>query len=69
MHARKTAHRAAEIVDHPSDLAVLFLANVWDVALPEQLLAIVRRPLKYHSGLPYRQEQPRPRDDAGQNIY
>ena len=56
MHARKTTHRGAEIIDHPNNPAVLFLANVWDVALTEQLLAIVRRPFKYHSGLPYCQE-------------
>ncbi|MCK5381967.1 MAG: hypothetical protein KAJ81_10870, partial [Candidatus Latescibacteria bacterium] len=54
--ARETAKRAAEIVDHPNDLAILFLVNVWSVSKVDEVIALVRRVVNYHHGGPYWKE-------------
>ena len=54
--ARETAKRAAEIVDHPNDLAILFLVNVWSVSRVDEVIALVRRVVNYHHGGPYWKE-------------
>jgi hypothetical protein len=59
------ARMAAEHVDHPSDLAILFLANVWNVNKAEEVLQLFRRVADYHHGRPYWKEQ-RTRADLGE---
>ena len=51
--ARETAERAAEFVDDPCDLGILFLANVWNVAKAEGVIGLIRRVVNYHHGRPY----------------
>ena len=46
------AHFARRI-DHPSDLGILFLANVYNIQKADRLANLVRRVLNYHQGLPY----------------
>ncbi|MAE62917.1 MAG: hypothetical protein CMJ18_01485 [Phycisphaeraceae bacterium] len=67
--AEQTARHAAEIVDHPSDLAILFLANIWDVAQTARLRDIIRRVCNYHHGRPYWVDAPGSRDGDGQDIF
>ena len=54
--ARETTRQTAEIIDDPTDLGILFLANVWDVAKSDELLALVRRVVNFHHGRPYWKE-------------
>jgi len=54
--AKDAARKAAEIVDHPSDLAILFLANTWSVNKIAEVNDVVRRVVNYHHGLPYWRE-------------
>lgn len=61
--ACETARRAAEIVDHPSDLAILFLTNTWCVNKIAEINDVVRRVVNYHSGLPYWQDAERGADE------
>lgn len=57
--AREAASKVAEIIDHPSDLAILFLTNTWCVNKIAEVNDIVRRVVNYHCGLPYWKEADR----------
>ena len=54
--AREVARRFAEIVDHPCDLAILFLANVYTIRQLDPVVDLVRRVVSYHHGQPYWEE-------------
>ena len=54
--ARETTRQVAEIIDDPTDLGILFLANVWDVGKTDELLDLVRRVVNFHHGRPYWKE-------------
>ena len=54
--ARESAGRAAEIVDDPCDLGILFGANVWNVRKTDEMLQLIRRVVNYHHGRPYWEE-------------
>ncbi len=51
--ARKTARLFSRQIDHPSDLAILFLANVFNIQKADRVADLVRRVANYHRGLPY----------------
>ena len=51
--AREAARRFAELVDHPCDLAILFLANVYTIKPLDQGVDLIRRVVNYHHGRPY----------------
>ena len=54
--ARETTRQVAEIIDDPTDLGILFLANVWDIRGTDQLLDHFRRVVNFHHGRPYWKE-------------
>ena len=54
--ARETTRQVAELIDDPTDLGILFLANVWDVGKSDELLDFVRRVVNFHHGRPYWKE-------------
>ena len=54
--ARETTMRAGEIVDELSDLGILFLSNVWNVAKCDRVIAVIRRVVNFHHGRPYEEE-------------
>ena len=51
--AREAARIFAERIEHPSDLAILFLANVYNIQKVDRIADLVRRVANYHQGLPY----------------
>lgn len=51
--ARQAAEIFSRIIDHPSDLAILFLANVFNIRKVDRIADVVRRVTNYHLGLPY----------------
>ena len=54
--AREAARIFAERIEHPSDLAILFLANVYNIQKVDRIADLVRRVANYHQGLSYWQE-------------
>ncbi len=54
--AREAATIFARFIDHPSDLAILFLANVFNIQKVDKIADVVRRVSNYHHGLPYWQD-------------
>ena len=53
MKAREAAAIFARFIDHPSDLAILFLANIFNIKKVDRIADVVRRVTNYHKGLPY----------------
>jgi glycyl-tRNA synthetase alpha subunit len=51
--ARETARIFAQRVDHPSDLGILFLANVFNIQKADRIAELVHRVVCYHQGKPY----------------
>lgn len=51
--ARETARIFAQKVDHPSDLGILFLANVFNIQKADRVAELVHRVVCYHQGKPY----------------
>ena len=51
--ARQTARIYSRLIDHPSDLAILFLANVFNIQKADRVSDLIRRVANYHQGLPY----------------
>ena len=43
----------AQFIDHPSDLAILFLANIFNIKKVDEIADVVRRVTNYHQGRPY----------------
>jgi hypothetical protein len=58
--AREATKRFAGIVDHPCDLAILFLLNEYDVQQLDRVVDMVRRVVSYHHGQPYWEETDSP---------
>ncbi|MFH0965395.1 MAG: alpha-glucuronidase family glycosyl hydrolase [Planctomycetota bacterium] len=63
--ARETTERAAEIVDHPGDLAILFELNRLCLDKIDDVCDDVRRVVNYHRGLPYWKGADRPIEEQG----
>ena len=55
--AREAATIFARFIDHPSDLAILFLANIFNIKKVDKIADVVRRVTNYHQGLPYWADQ------------
>jgi hypothetical protein len=51
--ARETARIFAQKIDHPSDLGILFLANVYNIQKADRIAELVHRVVAYHQGKPY----------------
>ena len=51
--AREAAAIFSRMIDHPSDLAILFLGNVFNIRKVDRIADVVRRVSNYHHGLPY----------------
>ncbi len=51
--ARETARIFAQRIDHPSDLGILFLANVYNIQKADRIAELVHRVVAYHQGKPY----------------
>ena len=51
--AREAATIFGRFIDHPSDLAILFLANIFNIQKADKLADTVRRVTNYHQGKPY----------------
>ncbi len=51
--AREAARIFSRWIDHPSDLAILFLANIFNIQKVDKIADVVRRVTNYHQGLPY----------------
>ncbi len=51
--AREAATIFAGFIDHPSDLAILFLANIFNIQKVDKIADVVRRVTNYHQGQPY----------------
>ena len=51
--AREAATVFARFIDHPSDLAILFLANIFNIQKADEIAEVVRRVTNYHQGQPY----------------
>ena len=51
--ARQAALLFARHIDHSSDLAILFLANLFNIQNADRIADLVRRVTNYHRGLPY----------------
>ncbi len=53
LQARETARIFAQKIDHPSDLGILFLANVYNIQKADRIAELVHRVVAYHQGKPY----------------
>ena len=53
MKAREAAEIFARFIDHHSDLAILFFANIFNIKKVGKIADVVRRVTNYHQGLPY----------------
>ena len=51
--ARQSARIFSRFIDHPSDLAILFLANTFNIQKVDRVADLVRRVANYHRGRPY----------------
>ena len=51
--ARQSTRIYSRFIDHPSDLAILFLANTFNIQKVDRVADLVRRVANYHRGLPY----------------
>jgi hypothetical protein len=51
--AREAATIFARVIDHPCDLAILFLANIFNIKKVDKIANVVKRVTNYHHGRPY----------------